>query len=196
MHIRFAYESNRAQTNTPRPPLQVQLLKDQMAAETSARMEAQARVHQLLLQNRDLLQHMALLVQQLKELEAPSPKTQPGQPQQEPQANGHSKWLVGIMSGQVPRVLQALSLLTPLLAWGWWSYTWHKPWPLTGFLPANIVSWVWRSRSTAGRYWTPLCRWTRVLFPLYHLGVPDLGILLLFVLRRMNIVLLVRAKPF
>lgn len=73
-------------------PLQVQLLKDQMAAETAARMEAQARVHQLLLQNRDLLQHLALLVQQLKELEAHSPKTtQPGQPQQQPEANGHSK---------------------------------------------------------------------------------------------------------
>ncbi|XP_026154133.1 carboxyl-terminal PDZ ligand of neuronal nitric oxide synthase protein [Mastacembelus armatus] len=70
---------------------QVQLLKDQMAAETTARMEAQARVHQLLLQNRDLLQHLALLVQQLKELEARSPKTiQPGNPQQEPQANGHN----------------------------------------------------------------------------------------------------------
>uniref|UniRef100_A0A8C2ZKC3 Carboxyl-terminal PDZ ligand of neuronal nitric oxide synthase protein n=1 Tax=Cyclopterus lumpus TaxID=8103 RepID=A0A8C2ZKC3_CYCLU len=64
---------------------QVQLLKDQMAAETAARMEAQARVHQLLLQNRDLLQHLALLVQQLKELEArSSPKTPPGG-----QANGH-----------------------------------------------------------------------------------------------------------
>ncbi|TKS84751.1 PDZ ligand of neuronal nitric oxide synthase protein C-terminal [Collichthys lucidus] len=71
---------------------QVQLLKDQMAAETAARMEAQARVHQLLLQNRDLLQHLALLVQQLKELEARSPKTtQPETPQQEPLANGHSK---------------------------------------------------------------------------------------------------------
>ncbi|XP_029300596.1 carboxyl-terminal PDZ ligand of neuronal nitric oxide synthase protein isoform X2 [Cottoperca gobio] len=69
---------------------QVQLLKDQMAAETAARMEAQARVHQLLLQNRDLLQHLALLVQQLKELEARFPKTQPGQQQQEPLANGHS----------------------------------------------------------------------------------------------------------
>ncbi|KAK9532369.1 hypothetical protein VZT92_009756 [Zoarces viviparus] len=69
---------------------QVQLLKDQMAAETTARMEAQARVHQLLLQNRDLLQHLALLVQQLKELEARSPKTPPGQPQRELQANGHS----------------------------------------------------------------------------------------------------------
>uniref|UniRef100_A0A8C5G8R7 Carboxyl-terminal PDZ ligand of neuronal nitric oxide synthase protein n=1 Tax=Gouania willdenowi TaxID=441366 RepID=A0A8C5G8R7_GOUWI len=63
---------------------QVQLLKDQIAAETSARMEAQARVHQLLLQNRDLLQHLALLVQQLKEMEA-----EPGQKQHGPQANGH-----------------------------------------------------------------------------------------------------------
>ncbi|XP_030292333.1 carboxyl-terminal PDZ ligand of neuronal nitric oxide synthase protein isoform X1 [Sparus aurata] len=70
---------------------QVQLLKDQMAAETAARMEAQARVHQLLLQNRDLLQHLALLVQQLKELEARSPKAALAeQPHQEPQANGHS----------------------------------------------------------------------------------------------------------
>ncbi|KAM7368778.1 hypothetical protein PAMP_013085 [Pampus punctatissimus] len=66
----------------------VQLLKDQMAAETAARMEAQARVHQLLLQNRDLLQHLALLVQQLKELEDHCPKTsQLGQPQQDLQAN-------------------------------------------------------------------------------------------------------------
>ncbi|XP_076014859.1 carboxyl-terminal PDZ ligand of neuronal nitric oxide synthase protein [Genypterus blacodes] len=63
---------------------QVQLLKDQMGAETAARMEAQARVHQLLLQNRDLLQHLALLVQQLKQLEARSPK------QQEPHAKRHN----------------------------------------------------------------------------------------------------------
>ncbi|KAL0965184.1 hypothetical protein UPYG_G00277880 [Umbra pygmaea] len=48
---------------------QVQLLKDQMSAETAARIEAQARVHQLLLQNRDLLQHLSLLVTQLKDLE-------------------------------------------------------------------------------------------------------------------------------
>ncbi|XP_019909305.1 carboxyl-terminal PDZ ligand of neuronal nitric oxide synthase protein isoform X2 [Esox lucius] len=52
---------------------QVQLLKDQMSAETAARMEAQARVHQLLLQNRDLLQHMTLLVTQLKDLEGRVP---------------------------------------------------------------------------------------------------------------------------
>ncbi|XP_068562749.1 carboxyl-terminal PDZ ligand of neuronal nitric oxide synthase protein isoform X2 [Cebidichthys violaceus] len=87
---------------------QVQLLKDQMAAETAARMEAQARVHQLLLQNRDLLQHLALIVQQLKELEARSAKTQPGQPQRELQANGHS----GPQSpcGSVSTAAKALSL--------------------------------------------------------------------------------------
>ncbi|XP_067294747.1 carboxyl-terminal PDZ ligand of neuronal nitric oxide synthase protein isoform X2 [Pseudorasbora parva] len=48
---------------------QVQLLKDQLAAETAARMEAQARTHQLLLQNRELLQHTALLVKHLSQLE-------------------------------------------------------------------------------------------------------------------------------
>lgn len=77
-------------------PLQVQLLKDQMAAETAARMEAQARVHQLLLQNRDLLQHLTLLVQQLKELEGCSTRlAEAGEAQQEPQAHGNSKWLRG-----------------------------------------------------------------------------------------------------
>lgn len=80
-------------------PLQVQLLKDQMAAETAARMEAQARVHQLLLQNRDLLQHLTLLVQQLKELEGCSTRlAEAGEAQQEPQANGNSKWLRGARS--------------------------------------------------------------------------------------------------
>ncbi|CAN2389016.1 Phosphotyrosine interaction domain (PTB/PID) [Pristimantis euphronides] len=48
---------------------QVHLLKDQLAAETAARIESQARVKQLLLTNRDLLQHISLLVKQLKELE-------------------------------------------------------------------------------------------------------------------------------
>lgn len=84
--------------------LQVQLLKDQMAAETAARMEAQARIHQLLLQNRDLLQHLALLVQQLKELEGRSPvATQEGQSQQDALANGHGKrpdWMTGSDSGR------------------------------------------------------------------------------------------------
>lgn len=50
--------------------LQVHLLKDQLATEAAARLEAQARVHQLLLQNKDLLQHISLLVKQVQELEA------------------------------------------------------------------------------------------------------------------------------
>lgn len=49
---------------------QVHLLKDQLATESAARLEGQARVHQLLLQNKDLLQHISLLVKQVQELEA------------------------------------------------------------------------------------------------------------------------------
>ncbi|XP_070124009.1 carboxyl-terminal PDZ ligand of neuronal nitric oxide synthase protein isoform X5 [Equus caballus] len=49
--------------------VQVHLLKDQLAAEAAARLEAQARVHQLLLQNKDMLQHISLLVKQVQELE-------------------------------------------------------------------------------------------------------------------------------
>ncbi|XP_019740494.1 carboxyl-terminal PDZ ligand of neuronal nitric oxide synthase protein-like isoform X2 [Hippocampus comes] len=48
---------------------QAHLLKDQLSAEATARLEAQARVHQLLLQNKDLLQHISLLVKQIQELE-------------------------------------------------------------------------------------------------------------------------------
>ncbi|RXM98628.1 Carboxyl-terminal PDZ ligand of neuronal nitric oxide synthase protein [Acipenser ruthenus] len=47
----------------------VHLLKDQLSAEVAARIEAQARVHQLLLQNKDMLQHISLLVKQVQELE-------------------------------------------------------------------------------------------------------------------------------
>ncbi|KAJ8277936.1 hypothetical protein GJAV_G00081860 [Gymnothorax javanicus] len=48
---------------------QVHLLKDQLSAEAAARIEAQARVHQLLLQNKDMLQHISVLVKQIQELE-------------------------------------------------------------------------------------------------------------------------------
>ncbi|XP_062833881.1 carboxyl-terminal PDZ ligand of neuronal nitric oxide synthase protein isoform X3 [Anolis carolinensis] len=54
---------------------QVRLLKDQLASESAARLEAQARVHQLLLQNKDLLQHISILVKQVQELEANLLKT-------------------------------------------------------------------------------------------------------------------------
>uniref|UniRef100_A0A8C4XAS2 Nitric oxide synthase 1 adaptor protein n=1 Tax=Erpetoichthys calabaricus TaxID=27687 RepID=A0A8C4XAS2_ERPCA len=51
------------------PVCPVHLLKDQLSAEAAARIEAQARVHQLLLQNKDMLQHISLLVKQIQELE-------------------------------------------------------------------------------------------------------------------------------
>ncbi|XP_035248080.1 carboxyl-terminal PDZ ligand of neuronal nitric oxide synthase protein isoform X1 [Anguilla anguilla] len=64
------HQLHQQQQQTQVAVAQVQLLKDQMSAETAARIEAQAQVHQLLLQNRDLLQQVALLVKQLKDLEA------------------------------------------------------------------------------------------------------------------------------
>ncbi|XP_060153127.1 uncharacterized protein C1orf226 homolog isoform X2 [Globicephala melas] len=58
-----------ARTSRGGAGVQVHLLKDQLAAEAAARLEAQARVHQLLLQNKDMLQHISLLVKQVQELE-------------------------------------------------------------------------------------------------------------------------------
>ncbi|XP_045201131.1 carboxyl-terminal PDZ ligand of neuronal nitric oxide synthase protein-like isoform X2 [Mercenaria mercenaria] len=55
---------------------QVHLLKDQLAAETAARIESQARTHQLLLQNRDLLDHMKQILSRLQTLEMQSNSSQ------------------------------------------------------------------------------------------------------------------------
>lgn len=52
---------------------QVNLLRDQLAAEKAARMEAQARTHQLLGHNRELLDHITALVTHLQEQEGGGP---------------------------------------------------------------------------------------------------------------------------
>lgn len=48
------------------------LLQDQLAAESAARVEAQTRTHQLLVQNKELLEHIGALVSHLREQERTS----------------------------------------------------------------------------------------------------------------------------
>ncbi|KAF5303689.1 hypothetical protein FQR65_LT00833 [Abscondita terminalis] len=57
---------------------QLQLVREQLAAEQSARMEAQARTHQLLVHNKELLDHIAALVAHLQGGEKTSTQSHTG----------------------------------------------------------------------------------------------------------------------
>lgn len=57
---------------------QLQLLREQLAAEQGARVEAQARTHQLLVQNKELLDHIAALVAHLQGGEKTSAQSHTG----------------------------------------------------------------------------------------------------------------------
>ncbi|GAB6020880.1 hypothetical protein CHUAL_003528 [Chamberlinius hualienensis] len=48
---------------------QVHLLRDQLAAESAARLAVESRIHQLLVQNKELLNHIHRLIYQMQELE-------------------------------------------------------------------------------------------------------------------------------
>ncbi|XP_072559136.1 carboxyl-terminal PDZ ligand of neuronal nitric oxide synthase protein-like isoform X3 [Paramormyrops kingsleyae] len=63
------------QTQTHVALAQVHLLQGQLAAEAAARLESESQIQQLQLHNRELLQHVTLLVKQLRDLERRVPDT-------------------------------------------------------------------------------------------------------------------------
>ncbi|XP_045783891.1 carboxyl-terminal PDZ ligand of neuronal nitric oxide synthase protein [Maniola jurtina] len=69
-HVQLLRERLEQQAQQTRAAVaQLLLLRDQLAAEQAARCEAQARTHQLLIHNKELLEHIAALVAHLQEKE-------------------------------------------------------------------------------------------------------------------------------
>lgn len=65
--LKYQLEQQRQQTQAAFA--HIQLLKDQLQAETSARFKAQTQNHQLIMQNKELLDHIERLFQQIQDLE-------------------------------------------------------------------------------------------------------------------------------
>lgn len=65
--LKYQLEQQRQQTQAALA--HIQLLKDQLQAESSARFKAQTQNHQLMMQNKELLDHIQKLFQQIQDLE-------------------------------------------------------------------------------------------------------------------------------